>query len=66
MGREHQRLKKGLAAAERQASIRHARAAIALGADDALALAIGAFVLWFDAHEVAAAFDVRRAEERPR
>ena len=48
----------GLAPAERQASIRHARAAVALGADDALALAIGAFVLWFDAHEIAAAFDL--------
>ena len=48
----------GLATAERHASIRHARAAVALGADDALALAIGAFVLWFDAHEIEAAFDL--------
>lgn len=48
----------GLAAAEREASIRHARAAVALGGDDALALAIGAFVLWFDAHDIASAFDL--------
>jgi TolB-like protein/Tfp pilus assembly protein PilF len=48
----------GLVAAEREASIRHARAAVALGSDDALALAIGAFVLWFDAHDIAAAFDL--------
>ncbi|WP_213959238.1 winged helix-turn-helix domain-containing protein [Variovorax sp. dw_954] len=48
----------GLDAAEREASIRHARAAVALGSDDALALAIGAFVIWFDAHDIAAAFDL--------
>lgn len=48
----------GLEAAEREASIQYARAAVALGGDDALALAIGAFVLWFDAHDIAAAFDI--------
>ncbi|MEJ8823697.1 winged helix-turn-helix domain-containing protein [Variovorax humicola] len=48
----------GLDRAEREASIRHARAAVALGSDDALALAIGAFVIWFDAHDTAAAFDL--------
>ena len=48
----------GLEAAEREASVRHARAAIAVGGDDALALAIGAFVLWFDTHDVVAAFDL--------
>ncbi len=48
----------GLEAAEREASVWHARAAVAAGGDDALALALGAFVLWFDAHDVAAAFDL--------
>lgn len=48
----------GLEAVERAASIQHARAAVALGGDDALALAIGAFVLWFDAHDIEAAFDL--------
>lgn len=48
----------GLEAVEREASVRHARAGIAVGSDDALALAIGAFVLWFDARDVAAAFDL--------
>jgi TolB-like protein/tetratricopeptide (TPR) repeat protein len=48
----------GLEAAERDASIRHARAAVALGSDDALALAIGAFVIWFDAHDTEIAFDL--------
>jgi len=48
----------GLAAEAREASVQHARSAIAAGGDDAVALAIGAFVLWFDAHEVDAAFDL--------
>ena len=48
----------GLREADRRESIRHARAAVAGGGDDALALAIAAFVIWFDAHDTAAAFDL--------
>ena len=44
--------------ADRQASIRHARAAVSAASDDALTLAIAAFVIWFDEHDVATAFDL--------
>lgn len=43
---------------DRQAAIRHARAAIADGNDDATTLAIAAFVIWFDEHDTATAFDL--------
>ena len=46
----------GLREEDRQASIRHARAAVGGGSDDALALAISAFVIWFDEHDTATAF----------
>ena len=48
----------GLHEEDRQASIRHARAAVSQASDDALTLAIAAFVIWFDQHDVAAAFDL--------
>jgi TolB-like protein len=48
----------GLLVSERESAIRHARAAVSLAADDPLALAIGAFVIWFDAHETEVAFDL--------
>jgi tetratricopeptide (TPR) repeat protein len=44
--------------ADRAIAIRHARAAIAGGSDDATTLAIAAFVLWFDEHDLATAFDL--------
>src|SRR5262249_47834875 len=40
----------GLRDEDRCASIHHARAAVSGGCDDALALAIAAFVIWFDEH----------------
>jgi tetratricopeptide (TPR) repeat protein len=43
---------------DRLASIRHAQAAVAQASDDALTLAIAAFVIWFDQHDVATAFDL--------
>jgi adenylate cyclase len=48
----------GLREEDRLAAIRHARAAIALGSDDATALAIAALVLAYDAHETATALKV--------
>ena len=48
----------GLSKEDRAASICHARAALAGGSDDALALAIAAFVIWFDEHDTAAAFEL--------
>jgi adenylate cyclase len=48
----------GLREEDRLAAIRHARAAIALGSDDAAALAIAALVLAYDAHETATALKV--------
>jgi TolB-like protein/Tfp pilus assembly protein PilF len=44
--------------AHRRAAIEHARAAIAGASDDATTLAIAAFVIWFDEHDVATAFDL--------
>jgi TolB-like protein/Tfp pilus assembly protein PilF len=43
---------------DRQASIRQAHAAIAAGSDDATTLALAGFVIWFDEHEVATAFEL--------
>ena len=48
----------GLHEEDRHASIHHARAAVSGASDDALTLAIAAFVIWFDEHDVAAAFDL--------
>lgn len=48
----------GLHEEDRQASIHHARAAVSGASDDALTLAIAAFVIWFDQHDVATAFDL--------
>lgn len=48
----------GLHEEDRASSIRHARAALAGGGDDALALAIAAFVIWFDAHDTDRAFEL--------
>ena len=48
----------GLLVSERESAIGHARAAVALAGDDALALAISAFVIWFDAHETEVAFNL--------
>jgi len=49
-------LRAGLQEAERAASIRHARSAIAHGQDDALALTWAGFSIGMDAHDRAAAF----------
>jgi TolB-like protein/Tfp pilus assembly protein PilF len=43
---------------DRRAAIEHARAAIAGASDDATTLAIAAFVIWFEEHDVATAFDL--------
>jgi TolB-like protein len=48
----------GLREEDRLAAIRHARAAVALGNDDATALAIAALVLAYDGHDIATAFKV--------
>src|SRR5271166_1390920 len=48
----------GLREEDRLAAIRHARAAIALGSDDATALAIAALVLAYDGHETTMALKV--------
>jgi TolB-like protein/tetratricopeptide (TPR) repeat protein len=44
--------------ADRAVAIRHARAAVAGAGDDATTLAIAAFVIWFDEHDLATAFDL--------
>lgn len=49
-------LRGGLDEADREASIRHARAAMANGRDDALALTFAGFSMGMDAHDRAAAF----------
>ena len=49
-------LRDGLREEERSASIRHARAAITHGQDDALALTLAGFSIGMDGHEHAAAF----------
>lgn len=48
----------GLREEDRLTAIRHARAAIAFGSDDATALAIAALVLAYDGHETATALKV--------
>ena len=48
----------GLQEADRQGSIRHARAAVAGASNDATTLAIAGFVTWFDQHDVSVAFDL--------
>lgn len=48
----------GLREEDRLAAIRHARAAIRLGNDDATALAIAALVLAYDGHDIATALKV--------
>jgi TolB-like protein len=46
----------GLEPAVRDAGVAAARAALSTGGDDAVVLAISGLVLWFDAHELPAAF----------
>ena len=48
----------GLHEEDRGAAIRHARAAIAGGSDDATALAIAGLVIWFDEHDTDTALDL--------
>jgi TolB-like protein len=48
----------GLHEEDREAAIRHARAAVSGGNDDATTLAISGLVIWFDAHDIPAAFDL--------
>jgi TolB-like protein len=48
----------GLREEDRLAAIGHARAAVALGSDDATALAISALVLAYDGHDIATALEV--------
>lgn len=56
MGYHNRFLRAGLREEDRAASIRHARAAIATGQDDALALTFAGFSIGMDAHDRAAAF----------
>jgi TolB-like protein len=56
MGYHNRFLRAGLHEEDRAASIRHARAAIANGQDDALALTFAAFSIGMDAHDRIAAF----------
>jgi len=56
MGHHNRFLRAGLQEEDRAASIHHARAAIALGQDDALALTFAGFSIGMDAHDRAAAF----------
>jgi TolB-like protein/Tfp pilus assembly protein PilF len=48
----------GLREEDRLLSIRHARAAVAAGSDDATALAIAGLVLWLDDHDIRTAFEL--------
>jgi len=48
----------GLNDQDRKASIQHARATITGGSDDPTTMAIAAFVIWLDAHDVGTAFDL--------
>jgi tetratricopeptide (TPR) repeat protein len=56
MGYHNRFLRAGLREEDRAASIRHARAAIANGRDDALALTFAGFSIGMDAHDRTAAF----------
>ncbi|MGB7542983.1 MAG: winged helix-turn-helix domain-containing protein [Burkholderiales bacterium] len=48
----------GLHEEDRRFAIHHAHAAVSGASDDATTLAIAAFVIWFDEHDVATAFDL--------
>jgi TolB-like protein len=48
----------GLHEEDRRAAIDHAHAAVSGASDDATTLAIAAFVIWFEQHDVATAFDL--------
>jgi tetratricopeptide (TPR) repeat protein len=48
----------GLSENDRQSAIRHAHAAVSGAGDDATTLAIAAFVIWFDEHDVTRAFEL--------
>jgi tetratricopeptide (TPR) repeat protein len=48
----------GLREEDRLSAIRHAQAAVSGAADDATTLAIAAFVIWFDQHDITGAFDL--------
>jgi TolB-like protein len=48
----------GLEDEDRRSAIHHARAAVSGAADDATTLAISAFVIWFEEHDVTRAFDL--------
>jgi TolB-like protein/Tfp pilus assembly protein PilF len=48
----------GLREEDRAAAIRHARAAISAGSDDATTLAIAGLVIWFDQHDARTALDL--------
>jgi TolB-like protein/DNA-binding winged helix-turn-helix (wHTH) protein len=48
----------GLDPSDRDAAVLAARTALAAGSDDAQVLATCAFVLWFDAHDLATSFDL--------
>jgi adenylate cyclase len=48
----------GLREADRQAAICHAHAAVSGGGDDATTLAIAAFVIWLQEHDLNTAFDL--------
>jgi alkylhydroperoxidase/carboxymuconolactone decarboxylase family protein YurZ len=54
----HSRFGGGLREEDRLATIRHARAAVRLGNDDATALAIAALVLAYDGHDTVTALKV--------
>lgn len=56
MGYHNRYLRAGLHEDDRQASVRHAQAAIAHGQDDALALTLAGFSMGMDAHDRDAAF----------
>ena len=56
MGYHNRFLRAGLREDDKAASIRHARAAITIGQDDALALTFAGFSIGMDAHDRAAAF----------
>ncbi len=48
----------GLNEQDRRTAIHHAHAAVSGASDDATTLAIAAFVIWFDQHDITAAFDL--------
>jgi TolB-like protein len=48
----------GLGEEDRRSAIHHAHAAVSGASDDATTLAIAAFVIWFDEHDITAAFEL--------